>query len=1047
MFRHTLTVDGGELNESARKFFGAKAWALLHDPPHKMWSLSGAVRIAAGGHEIEAREVWRKLGLEEVFGSPEEYRELVHDADDMACTSDRWITNFTFASVRGSFEYRRLHNIFNPKFSVEIRDLKEQELTDFINALAEKLAKYRGDPRTTYHALYSLYEVEWAARRLPPSLADTRAPTHTLFDHVYATALTLNLLWPDRKVGGYAAMVDIPGIQQVVGSARKTGDFWAGSWLVSMLTWLTLLPFVWELGADVLLKPSPRFNPYYHALVWAQLGGGDELEKDFARLYASLYPQLPAAALSFKELLSYPVIPGTACLLVPKKLPGGGEVSESSLEDRLKKAYEKAYEVVERLLLGERQSLEEPYRTFLLSVLREGEGGGLTVKLYRLIKRSEPRAFEKLLRPRIVVVDVGTLYGEWLRMVRGGEGSGLEGEAAKILRALAAVKKELAERLRIGGEELAKRLTWQALFALLYYELSLKASRKIVPPKAWFTLEDGELKPIAEFEKFYDSGGVGYLTCSLCGAEPAILRLGKSVAAPGAIEYTERAQKMVEQLLKLLGEPSISKEQLKISVKPGEALGPLCLTKRALYEYLKDSLEFKFDSTEDVAFDLLKQEGLAGIAKHLRALGAEAEKVANYIEGSVMSFDITLDANAEKARSIYESSLKQVFREQAARDPSVRELVQQAVRRVSSKLGQIYEVTGLQLPEDFFTSFRSYYFILRADADSIGELSKGRIPVESYVELLDRLGEEAEKRGEKEIGKAFRSAREYVRLLTEKLQKELSSTQEGSDAQQQEKDISLLPPSPTYSLALSTALMVTALKDVMTGRHMLYGAPVFSSGDDDLALLPLETGLAAVDILRGLYHGENGFHRNGDYFIPAPVVYGKSFSLRVANILDLMSEEIAEGFRLLNEVAKKAVWSHSAGETEKDSLVLSDSRSGAAALLPLGDGRKALKALELMWLSRLCGFLSANLPEDFERLSDAVERAAERGSWDVALKLLGYTLERNVSRDPRGKDLLDGLQRLLEELAQQGWRSHGNSERRSALSRLVESFQVVRGYP
>jgi CRISPR-associated protein Cmr2 len=284
-----------------------------------------------------------------------------------------------------------------------------------------------------------------------------------------------------------------------------------------------------------------------------------------------------------------------------------------------------------------------------------------------------------------------------------------------------------------------------------------------------------------------------------------------------------------------------------------------------------------------------------------------------------------------------------------------------------------------------------------------------------------------------------------VRLLAEELRKELSSAQEGGDARQREEGIML--PSPTYSLALSTALMVTALRDVMTVRHMLNGAPVFSGGDDDLALLPIETGLAAVDILRGLYHGENGFHRIGDYFIPAPVVYGKSFSLRVANILDLMSDEIAESARLLDEVAKKTVWSHSAGETKKDSLVLSDSRSGAVALLPLGDGHRALKALELMWLSRLCGFLSANLPEDFQRLSDAVERAAETGSWDTALKLLGYTLERNVSRDPRGKDLLDGLQRLLEELAQQGWRSHGNSERRSALSRLVESFRVVRGYP
>jgi len=38
--------------------------------------------------------------------------------------------------------------------------------------------------------------------------------------------------------------------------------------------------------------------------------------------------------------------------------------------------------------------------------------------------------------------------------------------------------------------------------------------------------------------------------------------------------------------------------------------------------------------------------------------------------------------------------------------------------------------------------------------------------VKSYIELLDRLGEEAEKRGEREVGKTFRSAREYVRLFS-----------------------------------------------------------------------------------------------------------------------------------------------------------------------------------------------------------------------------------------------------------------------------------------
>jgi CRISPR-associated protein Cmr2 len=1016
------------------KFFRAKAWALLHDPPHKMWALYGTLKLTAGGHSEDAVKVWEELGLREALGDPADSEKIVHAADDLASTSDRWITNFAFANVVRVFEYNKLHNIFDSKHQIEIRPLRRGELDEFLRDLAGELKPFAGDPRRVYHALYALYEVEWAARKLPPSLADTRAPTHTLFDHVYATALTLNLLWPDGKVGGYAVMVDIPGIQRVVGAARKAGDFWAGSWMISAVTWLTLWPFVWEFGADVLLKPSPRYNPYYHATLWAQLGSDHRLWSRIVELYSSLLPRPVGGMFEPQHAVRQPVIPGTACLVLPRVRPDGRELGRGQLEREVRERFEKACELLLALASGEQVS-EEPYAAFF-KLLSEKEGAQkpsarAVVKLFKIIKDAEPRAFEGLLRARIAVLDVGQLYGEWLKVVKGEAG----GAASDLLESLAKARGKLAEKLKAEEERkemiverIAERLTWWALFALLYSELSSRAERVLVAPKAWFVLKDRTVEPVAEFERFYDSGGgVGYITCTTCGSEPAVLRLSKKVVEPGTLDYSERAQKLLREPPFQLTDKEI--DELKIGVKPGEALGPLCLIKRALYASLKSRLELGFESTEDVAFSFVAPE-LRGLTARLAELGGEGVAVKRFLESEVKSFDETLDQSAERARAIYERA----FRELMERSPETRDAVRGAVKTLSSKLSRIYQVEGFEVPEDFAISFRSYYCILKADADNVRRLARGEIPVNSYLELLDQLKAEAERRGEVSVAQAFGKAGEIVGTLLETLK--------------------IVVPSPTYSLALSTALMVTALKGAALVEGELGGMSVFSGGDDDLALLPAEAGLAAVDRLRALYHGEGGFHRVGGCAVPAPVVYGKSFSLRFASILDLMADEVTECARLLEEVAKEAQWARGGGTLEKDALVLSESRGGGVALLPLGGGRESLKALEAMWIARLCGFLSANLPEDYERVRDAVEAAAEAGKEELAAELFRRALERNVrpgKLKERPVELLLELARKLERSgAVEAPEPYGRPGDRSALtvlSRLVEAYRVARGYP
>jgi CRISPR-associated protein Cmr2 len=1027
-------------SDEERSFFGAKAWALLHDPPHKMWIISGDLSIAGGGHENEARRVWESLGLSLTFGDPGECGKLVDLADDMASTSDRWITNFAFKEVRRTFRYNRLHNIFSPDLSLEIKPPERQTLEALLKSLASQISVFGKKPRDVYHALYALYEASWAAKGLPPSLADTRAPTHTLFDHVYATALTLNILWPHGEVGGYAVLIDIPGIQRIVGAARKAGDFWAGSWAISMLSWLSVWPLVWKYGADILLRPSPRLNPYYHAFLCAELDARDELWRIFESLYAMIAPGALQQTRPLRSFIKYPIVPGTAAFILPRRDLGGRELSCEQVEDVVGRKFDGAFELMLALASSERKELEGPYGSFIKLLRAKGSEVGL-VKLFKAIKGEEPRAFEELLRPRIAVIDIGERYREWLKSLRG-EGP-LE-DKPSLLKALMEAKSELL-KLKMSEEEVSKRLVWQALIALLFEELSRKVRRKIAPPKAWFTLEGSSLKPIDDFERFYDKGGVGYLLCTTCGNEPAIIKLGKDVRGARLLEYNDDA------LDKLKGLGLSAKEEieeLKVSVKPGEALGPLCLMKRALYLNVRDVLELKFDSTEDVSINFMRKRFLdARLTEGLKSLrDGDGRRVAQYIEEKVRSFDSMLDQNPERAKSIYEHVLSHALRELAPKG-----LLSSLIGKTSEELARIYAIGSFQVPENFLTAFRSYYCILRADADNVGQLSRGGVKTDEYLKLLEGLLRKAEEEGEREVAEAFGRARGIVEVLLKRLKEA-----EGEW---------LLLPSPTYALTLSTALMVTALRDSINVEDRLYGSPIFSGGDDDLALLPIETGLAAVEVLRGTYHGEGGFHRVGSYIVPAPAVYGKSFSLRFTNILDLMADEVAECTLLLDEVAKKVSWSMGGGGFEKDALVISNSRSNKLSILPLareGDRRwtpadargSTLRALELMWLANLSLQLSAGVPEDYDRVKEAVEMAAEKDDWDVAYQAVLHVLSRNA---PQGKLEGEVLGQLVDELAKvKRWKQRGGApslpEGRggpwlSAFSWLIEAYRIVRGYP
>jgi len=278
---------------------------------------------------------------------------------------------------------------------------------------------------------------------------------------------------------------------------------------------------------------------------------------------------------------------------------------------------------------------------------------------------------------------------------------------------------------------------------------------------------------------------------------------------------------------------------------------------------------------------------------------------------------------------------------------------------------------------------------------------------------------------------------------------------------------------PTYYAALSMALMITALKDALTINFKYYTTPItgliFSGGDDILALAPTEVAVSMVKDLRSNYWGdEDGFHRISNYYVAAPRAYGfgRSLSLRFANIMDIMSEEVRETFELLEGVAKKTTWTLNGKEFSKDTLVISESRTGKLAVLPLSDPSRnevlgIPDVLNELFVLRLGGVLSGNVPEDYggyrdimETLINSCNKQMMNDVWNhviwrntkitelresIKANLSITTLGQVYNIDPCGKTVI----KEGEEAADRSGESRGTN----IINELVRAYEVLRGYP
>ncbi len=235
-----------------------KIQALLHDPPEK------AIILGKVGHEGRAKKIMSELGLLEEAVIPFD----VKTADHIASAADR--INFPrdehfVADFCGKPVIK--HPLSAKEFNLKKLLDEIANITNSVDrAIVSLESKYSGDNEKLYLALWreliqSLMDEQNDTARLGQLWellpADTRIPDHSIWEHKRITSAIAGAL-PKPAFLLFA----IGPVQDFIATARKTQDLWAGSYLLSYLSWSAMKVVAEKFGPDSLIFPDLCGQPF-----------------------------------------------------------------------------------------------------------------------------------------------------------------------------------------------------------------------------------------------------------------------------------------------------------------------------------------------------------------------------------------------------------------------------------------------------------------------------------------------------------------------------------------------------------------------------------------------------------------------------------------------------------------------------------------------------------------------------------------------------------------------------------------------------------------
>lgn len=239
-------------------FWKLKIRAFLHDPPDKALDIQK--------HKARAKDYLDLFGLE----------PLPKDAlwpDWAASAADRIIDFARDIRVVFLREAALKHPLSGQDIDIgplqtTLPSLDVTSVFANVRKVFEEIAQAYHSPKERYLSLWrrlpemlgdKLPDIGLLWRHLP---ADTRIPDHSIWNHMDATAALAGATYNGDN-GDHPAflLLQIGPVRDFIATARRTQDLWAGSFLLSYLSWRAIEAVATKLGPDAILYPHLRRQP------------------------------------------------------------------------------------------------------------------------------------------------------------------------------------------------------------------------------------------------------------------------------------------------------------------------------------------------------------------------------------------------------------------------------------------------------------------------------------------------------------------------------------------------------------------------------------------------------------------------------------------------------------------------------------------------------------------------------------------------------------------------------------------------------------------
>jgi CRISPR-associated protein Cmr2 len=969
-------------------FFKKKVAALLHDPPSKPWIVSGELTWQ-GGHEAHAKSLATQIFGDEI-GDLIDHAD-VKRADELAASFDRWILSFLMG---GDYKHRafatkdvKLFNLFYrkkpyeaplqppPKDQLQYRGQLGRFVNDIQTIHQQVLDK--GGWHLAYNTFYAIYEYLWCRYFGTPGPADTRIPTHTVLDHTYATASTLNIVGSGR-IAGYMVSIDLGGVQSFITASRKLRDLWASSWLTSSLAWSIVSPFVEAFGPDVLVLPTARGNPFfYHMLACMLNDRGLAVEK---------IPDIKKAAeLAGYELgLGYPrhaVIPATITLILPstKSYPDHAEITAAGKRLELSDA-KKIAAFIDELYLSRWRRLVQS----VLDAISEISKQAILRKVFddMAIDDSPP------LPLRVAVAEITS-----------------DPSSKQAYLAYHKAFRQISRALREAG--------------------SLKVSSSATLNLTDYTRNYERYSPA--------SGELRFYTCSVCGEVPAV---PKSLEVAEEINKAVDENNLITVEV---GEGRRTGERLCpfCLIKRLSTTGKVfpAILEGLLGTHRNPKLP-RFPSVSSVAAINFKKAVVDATIKRSEVISQPLSEVTKSIEdiNELLSAHVEYGPERELLNQIMKLRNLEVLPYLGTLVIGDAEdlLLVGGQRTVASRLVQAVRKV---LPSEP-VALSTYYAMIKGDGDDVGKVISGDIgdvkAIPSYKNLFQYLSALTPN---EDLGRILRmigddKLEEAAQLLSEGLGREVRPEEirellvllkEGLKVESEDEDKwkKTLLVSPAYHANISRSLMTLATqisKEISDPK--VGGFVVYSGGDDVLAVSPVEAALDVTLKVRSLYGGkpimgflrQNDIESKKDNFIPSLGDLGQSFAITYAHYRYPLSHALEVCVNALEEEAKEVEWLELSvpysPSSKKDSVIVTYVPRGGSqiqARLPfrakddqIGDLlRRIIDALEIIDK----GLISPSLVKDLDEWMGKIRAAYSASRTELAKKMIEHVVDRNTSRE------------------------------------------------